>query len=64
MIAVKKGIQKFEFHLLGHHFIVQMDNSSFLRALDFKGKLLPNSQLLRLKDWFAKYDFEVTHIKG
>ena len=29
MIAVKRGIQKFEFHLLGHHFTVQIDNSSF-----------------------------------
>ena len=31
-------------------YTVQMDNSSFPQALDFKGKLLTNSQLLRLNN--------------
>ena len=41
-----------------------MDNSSFLKILDFKNKLLADKQLLSLKAWFAKYDFTVQHIKG
>ena len=64
MIVVKRGIQKFEFHLLRHHFTIQVNKYSFPRALDFKGKFLPNSQLLRLNDWFARYNFEIIHIKG
>ncbi|KAK2641884.1 hypothetical protein Ddye_023647 [Dipteronia dyeriana] len=28
-----------------------------------RNKLLPNPQLLRLKDWFSRYDFTVKHIK-
>ncbi|KAK8999794.1 hypothetical protein V6N11_065290 [Hibiscus sabdariffa] len=30
ILAVKKGISKFEFHLIGHHFLVEMDMSSLL----------------------------------
>ena len=64
ILAVKYGIKKFEFHLVGHNFLVQLDNSSFPKILEFKNKELPEPQLLRLKDWFSKYQFEVKHIKG
>nr|KYP35005.1 polyprotein [Cajanus cajan] len=47
-----------------HHFEVQMDNSSFPKILDFKNKLPPEPQILRLKDWFSMYDFTVKYIKG
>jgi len=64
ILAVKYGIKKFEFHLISHTFLINMDNSSFPRIFDFKNKLLPDKQLLNLKTWFAKYDFTVQHIKG
>ncbi|KAH9752199.1 hypothetical protein KPL71_014610 [Citrus sinensis] len=64
ILAVKYGIKKFKFHLLSHKFLINMDNSSFPRIFDFKNKLLPDKQLLSLKNWFAKYDFTVQHIKG
>jgi len=41
-----------------------MDNSSFPKILEFKNKMPPNSQILRLNDWFSRYDFSVKHIKG
>jgi hypothetical protein len=41
-----------------------MDNSSFPKILDLKNKMIPNPQLLQLKDWFSKYQFTVQHIKG
>ncbi|XP_057989380.1 uncharacterized protein LOC131172506 [Hevea brasiliensis] len=49
ILAVKNGIKRFEFHLIGHHFTVVMDSSSFPKVLDFKNKSLPEPQLLRLK---------------
>ena len=61
---MKYGIQKFEFHLVGHNFLVRLDNSSFPKILDYRNKSLPDKQLLRLKNWFTKYDFTVQHIKG
>ena len=64
ILAVKYGIQKFEFHLIGHNFLVKLDNSSFPKILDLKNKTLPDKHLLRLKTWFSKYDFSVQHIKG
>ena len=64
ILAVKYGIKKFEFHLISHKFLINMDNSSFLRIFDFKNKLLPDKQLLNLKTQFSKYDFIVQHIKG
>ncbi|KAH9724647.1 hypothetical protein KPL70_007562 [Citrus sinensis] len=42
ILAVKYGIKKFEFHLISHKFLINMDNSSFPRIFDFKNKLLPN----------------------
>ena len=41
-----------------------MDNSYFPRIFDFKNKLIPDKQLLSLKNGFAKYNFIVYHIKG
>ncbi|RDX83586.1 hypothetical protein CR513_35475, partial [Mucuna pruriens] len=63
-LAVKNGIKKFDFHLRRHHFEVQMDNSSFPKILEFKNKISPDPQILRLKDWLSRYDFSVKHIKG
>ncbi|KAH9780609.1 hypothetical protein KPL71_008138 [Citrus sinensis] len=64
ILAVKNGIKKFEYHLIGHHFLVRMDSSAFPNILNFKGKTVPEKMLLRLKYWFSKYDFSVKHIKG
>lgn len=64
ILAIKNGIKRFEFHLIGHEFLVRMDNSSFPRIMEFKNKSLLEAQLLRLKDWFSKYQFKVQHIKG
>ncbi|KAL2471952.1 RT RNaseH 2 domain-containing protein [Abeliophyllum distichum] len=64
ILAVKRGIEKFQFHLIGHHFFVEMDMSAFPKMLSFKQKQIPNSQLLRWAEWFANFDFEVKHIKG
>ena len=32
--------------------------------LELKNKIPPSPQILRLKEWFSRYDFEVKHIKG
>ncbi|KAK0580148.1 hypothetical protein LWI29_037057 [Acer saccharum] len=64
ILAVKYGIQKLDFHLRTRNFIVEIDNSSFPKILDFRNKIPPNPLLLRLKDWFARYDFNVRHVKG
>ncbi|KAK8494604.1 hypothetical protein V6N11_064766 [Hibiscus sabdariffa] len=64
ILAVKKGISKFEFHLIGHHFLVEMDMSSFPQMIKFKQKIIPNPQLLRWAEWFSKYSFDCKHIKG
>ncbi|KAK4381888.1 polyprotein [Sesamum angolense] len=64
ILAIRYGIKKFEFHLIGHHFTIMMDNTSFPRIMDLKNKGVPEPQLLRLKDWFSKYQFTVKHIMG
>ncbi|KAH9716851.1 hypothetical protein KPL71_021595 [Citrus sinensis] len=64
ILAVKNGIKKFEYHLIGHHFLMRMDSSAFPNIFHFKGKTVPEKMLLRLKDWFSEYDFSVKHIKG
>ncbi|KAH9744246.1 hypothetical protein KPL70_003617 [Citrus sinensis] len=64
ILVVKNGIKKFKYHLIGHHFLIRMDNSAFPNILNFKGKTVPEKMLLKLKDWFSKYDFSVKHIKG
>ena len=50
ILAVKYGIKKFKFHLISHKFLINMDNSSFPRIFDLKNKLLPDKQLLSLKN--------------
>ncbi|KAH9792729.1 hypothetical protein KPL71_004251 [Citrus sinensis] len=64
ILAVENGIKKFEYHLIGHHFLIRMDSSAFPNIFHFKGKIVPEKMLLKLKDWFSKYDFSVKHIKG
>ena len=59
ILSVKYGIQKFEFHLIGHTFLVRLDNSSFQKIFELKNKVLPNKHLLHLKTWLSKYDFTV-----
>ncbi|CAA7035324.1 unnamed protein product [Microthlaspi erraticum] len=64
ILAVKKAIEKFEFHLIGHKFRIEMDMSSFPKMLQFKQKMIPHQQLLRWSEWFSKYDFESFYLKG
>ena len=64
ILAVKNGIEKFQFHLLGHNFLVKMDMSSFPKMLQFKRKMLPHPQLLRWSNWFSQWSFQVRHIEG
>ena len=53
ILALKNGIKKFLFHLLGLNFLVEMDMSSFPKMLQFKRKMLPHPQLLRWSNWFS-----------
>ena len=53
ILAVKHRIEKFQFHLLGHNFLVEMEMSSFPKMLQFKRKMLPRPQLLRWSNWFS-----------
>ena len=62
ILVVKNGIQKFEFHLIGHNFLVESDMSAFPQMLNLKKKTIPNAQLLRWSQWFSRYTFK--HIKG
>ncbi|KAL5758340.1 hypothetical protein ACOSP7_020951 [Xanthoceras sorbifolium] len=64
ILAVKYGIENFDFYLKEHTFKVEMDNSSFPRVLEFKNKVPLDPLLLRLKSWFERYDFHTSHIKG
>ncbi|GJS83600.1 putative reverse transcriptase domain, viral movement protein [Tanacetum coccineum] len=64
ILAVKQGIEKFQFHLIGYEFQVEMDMSSFLRMLQFKRKMFPHAQLLRWSNWFLQWKFTVKYIKG
>ncbi|KAH9668412.1 hypothetical protein KPL70_021409 [Citrus sinensis] len=44
ILAVKNGIKKFEYHLIGHHFLIHMDSSTFPNILNFKGLTLDPSR--------------------
>ncbi|KAH9801889.1 hypothetical protein KPL71_001192 [Citrus sinensis] len=37
ILAVKNGRKKFEYHLIGHQFLIRMDSSAFPNILNFKG---------------------------
>ncbi|KAH9763336.1 hypothetical protein KPL70_001131 [Citrus sinensis] len=50
ILAVKNGIKKFQYHLIGYHFLIRMDISAFPNIMNFKGKTVPEKMLLRLKD--------------
>ncbi|XP_057973740.1 uncharacterized protein LOC131161794 [Malania oleifera] len=52
IIAVKNGIQKFDFYVRSKYLTVEMDNSSFPNMLEFQNKILPNPQILRWKAGF------------
>ena len=67
IFAVKRGIEKFQFHLIGHRFFIEMDMSSFPKTLQFKRKIMWLQiliQLLRWSNWFSQWTFDVNHIKG
>ncbi|KAL4588678.1 hypothetical protein LXL04_001571 [Taraxacum kok-saghyz] len=64
ILAVKRGIEKFQFHLIGHEFQIEMDMAFFPRMLHFKQKMLPEAQLLRWANWFSQWKFTVKHING
>lgn len=44
ILAVKNGIKKFHFYLIGHHLMVETDMSSFPKMLQFKQKMVPQLQ--------------------
>ncbi|KAH9671217.1 hypothetical protein KPL70_017276 [Citrus sinensis] len=44
ILAVKNGIKKFEYHLIGNHFLIHMDSSAFPNILNFKGLTLDPSR--------------------
>ncbi|KAF8035991.1 hypothetical protein BT93_C1879 [Corymbia citriodora subsp. variegata] len=62
ILAVKNGIKKFKFHLIGYHFLVEMDVASFPQMTKFKQKQIPHPKLLRWGEWFSKYSFEAKYI--
>lgn len=64
ILVVKHGIKKFEFHLNGYHFIVELNMTSFPSMLVPKSKKLSNLQLIQWSQWFSNYSFIVRHIKG
>ncbi|KAH9649349.1 hypothetical protein KPL70_025946 [Citrus sinensis] len=51
ILAVKNGIKKFEYHLIGHHFLIRMDSSAFQNILNFKDKA--TSLTWTLLKWFS-----------
>ena len=36
ILAPKNGIKKFEYHLIGHHFLIRMDSSAFPNIFHFQ----------------------------
>lgn len=64
LLAIKNGIRKFDFFLRPYQFEIQMDNSAFPKVLEYKNKMIPQPQILRLKDWFSQYQVTVKHIPG
>ncbi|KAJ9567787.1 LOW QUALITY PROTEIN: hypothetical protein OSB04_003753 [Centaurea solstitialis] len=59
----QKRIENFQFHLIGHHFQIEMDMSSFPKMLQFKRKMPLEAQPLRWSNWFSRWQFTMKHIK-
>ncbi|KAH9734655.1 hypothetical protein KPL71_017445 [Citrus sinensis] len=63
ILAVKNGIKKFEYHLIGHHFLIRMDSSAFPNIFHFKDspnpKILspcfPPPTIFQLSPWLPHY---------
>lgn len=53
ILAVKCGIELFEFYLSGYHFIVELDVTFFPSMLLPEVKKLPHPQLVRCNQWFS-----------
>ncbi|GMN66644.1 hypothetical protein TIFTF001_035711 [Ficus carica] len=64
LLAIKQEILKFEFHLIGNHFLVETDFAALKGILKFKPNKAINTQLLKLAAWFLQYSFDISHIKG
>ncbi|KAM7490949.1 hypothetical protein LguiA_033870 [Lonicera macranthoides] len=64
ILAIRRGIEKFQFHLISHHFTIETYMKSFPVMLQFKNKQIPNPQLLRWYEWFSQWSFTTKHIPG
>ena len=64
ILAIKHGIENFGFYVRPCHFKIEMDMVSFPKMLNFKQKVISNSQLHRWSNWFSQFSFTVIHIKG
>lgn len=64
LIAIKMGILKFEFHLIGHHFLVESDFTTVKGMLNLIKNKMVNAQLLKLAAWFDQFLFDIEHVKG
>ncbi|KAH9697717.1 hypothetical protein KPL71_023724 [Citrus sinensis] len=55
ILAVKNGIKKFEYHLIGHHFLIRMDSSAFPNILNFKDSQDPWEDFLPLSQHLQQF---------
>ena len=51
ILTVKKVIEKFKFHLIERHFLVEMDISTLSVMFNSKRTLVPHTQLFTWKNW-------------
>ena len=49
--------------MIGHRFLIRLDNSVFPNILNFKQKVVSEKTLLRFKECFSRYDYHVQYIK-
>ena len=64
ILVVKKVIEKFQFHLVGKHFLIEMDMLAFPTMLKAKKTMVEQPQLIRCKNWFEQQKFDVKQVKG
>lgn len=60
----KRKMEKYQFQLIGHEVLIEMDMFSLLEMLKSKNKMLLNPHLLHWANWFSKWNFKVKHIEG